>query len=34
LTCGSRSIRTYRLIFHPDWIERDPQVKDQLKAVE
>jgi TRAP-type C4-dicarboxylate transport system permease small subunit len=28
------AIRTYRLIFHPDWIERDPQVKDQLKAVE
>jgi TRAP-type C4-dicarboxylate transport system permease small subunit len=23
-----------RLIFHPDWIERDPQVKDQVKAVE
>jgi len=28
------AIRTYRLIFHPDWIERDPQVKDQFKAVE
>ena len=28
------AIRTYRLIFHPDWIERDPEVKDQVKAVE
>jgi TRAP-type C4-dicarboxylate transport system permease small subunit len=28
------AIRTYRLIFHPDWIERDPQAKDQFKAVE
>jgi TRAP-type transport system small permease protein len=28
------AVRTYRLIVHPDWIERDPQVKDRLKAVE
>ena len=28
------AIRTYRLIVHPDWIERDPQAKDQFKAVE
>src|ERR1700745_1905173 len=28
------AIRTYRLIFHPDWINRDLQVTDQVKAVE
>ena len=28
------AIRTWRRVFHPDWIERDPQVKDQDKAVE
>jgi TRAP-type transport system small permease protein len=28
------AIRTYRLVFHPDWIERDAQARDQVKAVE
>jgi TRAP-type transport system small permease protein len=28
------AVRTYRLVFHPDWIERDPQVKGEVKAVE
>jgi TRAP-type C4-dicarboxylate transport system permease small subunit len=28
------AIRTYRLVFHPDWINRDAQTRDQVKAVE